>query len=62
MCRKTTERGEGVGTFAFLCEYPNKLPLLFEQLNADYIPVGECPYGDGYAAEKILRYLSEQGF
>jgi len=62
VCRKTTERGEGVGTFAFLCEYPNKLPLLFEQLSADYIPVGECPYGDGYAAEKILRYLSEQGF
>ena len=62
VCRKATERTEGVGTFAFLCESPNKLPLLFEQLNSDHIPAGECPYGDGHAAEKILRHLSEQGF
>ena len=62
MCRKATERSEGVGQFAFLCHTPNDLPQLFEEVNSNHVPFGECPYGDGFAAEKILRYLGEQGF
>ena len=62
VCRKATERSEGVGQFAFLCHTPNDLPQLFEEVNSNHVPFGECPYGDGFAAEKILRYLGEQGF
>ena len=62
VCRKATERSEGLGVFSFLCETPDHLEDLFNTINDDYIPDGECPYGDGYAAESILEYLREQGF
>jgi len=62
VCRKATERSEGLGVFSFLCETPDHLEGLFNTINDDYIPDGECPYGDGYAAESILEYLREQGF
>ena len=62
VCRKATERSEGLGVFSFLCETPDHLEDLFNTINDDYIPDGDCPYGDGYAAESILEYLREQGF
>ena len=57
ICRKTTERVEGLGSFAFLCDSPSKLSGFFEQVVADHIPSGECPYGDGYATDKIVEVL-----
>jgi UDP-N-acetylglucosamine 2-epimerase (non-hydrolysing) len=62
VCRKATERSEGLGVFSFLCETPDKLEGLFNAINDDHIPTGICPYGDGFAAESILEYLHEQGF
>ena len=62
VCRKATERSEGLGVFSFLCETPDHLEDLFNTINDDYIPNGECPYGDGYAAESILEYLLEKKF
>ncbi len=62
VCRKATERSEGLGVFSSLCETPGHLESLFNDINDDHIPNGVCPYGDGYAAESILEYLREQGF
>jgi len=62
VCRKATERSEGLGVFSFLCETPSQLEAAFNAVNDDHIPQGVCPYGDGYAAESILEYLREQGF
>jgi UDP-N-acetylglucosamine 2-epimerase (non-hydrolysing) len=62
VCRKATERSEGLGVFSFLCETPDHLEDLFNTINNDHIPNGECPYGDGYAAESILEYLLEKKF
>ena len=60
VCRKKTERLEGVGTFAFMCLEPEGLEEIFNQVNADHIPVGDCPYGDGYAAEKVYEVLKDE--
>jgi UDP-N-acetylglucosamine 2-epimerase len=60
VCRKTTERLEGVDTFAFMCLEPKELEAIFNQVNADYIPVGDCPYGDGYAAQKVYEVLKDE--
>lgn len=60
ICREETERQEGVGTFSFLCESPNKISSLFDSLNKNYIPNSVCPYGDGYASEKIFKILKEE--
>ena len=60
VCRKKTERLEGVGTFAFMCLEPEGLEKIFNQVNADHIPVGDCPYGDGYAAEKVYEVLKDE--
>jgi UDP-N-acetylglucosamine 2-epimerase (non-hydrolysing) len=62
VCRKATERSEGLGVFSFLCETPDKLESLFNAINDDHIPTGTCPYGDGFAAESILEYLHEKKF
>ena len=62
VCRKTTERIEGMGTFAFLCMGTEDLPGLVKWVNDDHIPdEGErCPYGDGKSAEKICKILKER--
>jgi len=61
VCRKLTERVEGMGTFSFMCVMPEELPHLFTWLNSDnnYVadPAEECPYGDGYAAAKVAAAM-----
>ena len=57
VCRKTTERPEALGAFTYLCKSVVELPQLFNQIKEDFIPEGECPFGDGKAAEKILQIL-----
>lgn len=61
VCRKTTERVEGMGTFSALCEEPGQLTDLFEWFNNNHIPDPnvECPYGDGTASQKILEILKK---
>ena len=60
VCRKKTERLEGVGTFAFMCLESEGLEEIFNQVNEDHIPVGDCPYGDGYAAQKVYEVLKDE--
>ena len=61
VCRKKTERVEGLGTFFELCEDPSELSELFARmLKQDKIndTIG-CPFGDGHAAEKIYNILKD---
>jgi len=61
VCRKTTERIEGMGTFSTLVMKPDDLKDAFEWVNEDFVPDEEepCPYGDGKSADKILNVLQK---
>ena len=61
VCRKVTERIEGLGDFAFLCKHPSQLKDLFYSLknNTTTLMKQDCPYGDGRSAEKISEILYE---
>jgi len=60
VCRKTTERPEGLGKFSALCPGPELLFEMFENMRRTPDPKGECPYGDGKSAEKIIKILLEE--
>ena len=61
VCREKTERGEGLGDFSWLCQDPDQLEDLFHRLKDYKIDSSlPCPYGDGYASEKILNVLKEE--
>ena len=57
VCRKVTERAEGIGTFAYICKEPSDLKPLFDSIisSGEFIVEEECPYGDGKASEKIMK-------
>ena len=58
VCRKTTERPEGLDTgHLHMCERPFDLPLMFNRVNKDYIIDKECPYGDGKSSQKIKNII-----
>ena len=58
VCRKTTERPEGIDTgHLYMCESPKELTVLFEIINKDYTVNSECPYGDGKSSKKISKLL-----
>ena len=56
VCRKKTERVEGLNNFSLLCTSPTYISKQFEQLKKLKLK-GDCPYGDGRAAEKIVKIL-----
>lgn len=59
VCRKTTERPEGIATgHLYICASPDYLGLIFDTLISDYHVNSRCPYGDGTAAEKIGKILN----
>ena len=62
VCRKVSERHEGVGTFAFMCANPKELKPKFDSIikSQEFIVNEECPYGDGHAAQKILGVLQDE--
>ena len=62
VCRKTSERAEGVGTFAFMCPHPNMLKPTFDSIitSGEFIVDEDCPYGDGKASERIIRILKHE--
>ena len=60
VCRKTTERPEGLGDFSVLCDNPFVLGDEFISMIMLDEPTAKCPYGDGHAAEKIVGILSEE--
>jgi len=57
VCRRTTERPEALYTFTHLCKSPSNLTELFNSLKSNFIPKGECPFGDGTTAQKINKLL-----
>ena len=56
VCRTTTERKEGVGTFSTLCQCPKDLYTIFKNTKIEIIDK-PCPYGDGNSCDKILDIL-----
>ena len=62
VCRKKTERVEGLGTFFDLCKEPHELKNMFKNmLNKE--PISDtikCPFGDGTAAKNIYNILKEK--
>ena len=61
VCRKTTERPEGLETgHLHMCKSPKDLNGLFGKLIKNpYIRVS-CPYGDGYTSERVLDILRNE--
>jgi UDP-N-acetylglucosamine 2-epimerase len=60
VCRKTTERPEGINTgHIILCDNPSDLILYVDNIVKDYNINTECPYGDGHSSEKILNIIRE---
>ena len=58
VCRKTTERPEGIDTgHLYMCGSPIELPLLFDIINKESVVNNDCPYGDGKSSEKIRKIL-----
>jgi len=58
VCRKTTERPEGIGSgHLFLCEKPKDLESFVYKINSDYYINNDCPYGDGESSKKIVNIL-----
>lgn len=57
VCRKTTERPEGLGEFSALCPRPELLFEMFENMIRTPDPIGKCPYGDGKSAKRVVDIL-----
>ena len=53
ICRKTTERTEGLGIFSELCYNPYDLKDMISRFMIDFEVNAKSPYGDGFTAEKI---------
>tara|TARA_R110000824_G_scaffold391769_1_gene589765 strand:+ start:1196 stop:2182 length:987 start_codon:yes stop_codon:yes gene_type:complete len=61
VCRKTTERPEGKESGQLsICQSPNDLHGIFQQLIYNYETDGDCPYGDGLSSLKIAKILNEK--
>jgi UDP-N-acetylglucosamine 2-epimerase (non-hydrolysing) len=60
VCRKTTERPEGIGTgHTIMCENPEALREEFPKALLNHRISEPCPYGDGHSAERIAKIINE---
>lgn len=60
VCREKTERLEGVNEFSWICKTPSELTSIFNQLKNHKInKLLPCPYGDGFASQKIKNILCQ---
>ena len=58
VCRKTTERPEGIKTgHLLLCKEPRDLQSKFNHLINNYVINKKCPYGDGHSSLKIKKLI-----
>ena len=57
VCRRYTERPEGLYTFSHLCKKPEELVGLVDVAKSNYRTNAPSPFGDGKAVEKILQVL-----
>ena len=58
VCRKKTERVDGVGTHSFMCVSPEKIKKVFDSVK-DLKIISSSPYGDGHASERVARILNK---
>ena len=59
VCRKNTERVEGLTTHSTLCLKPSDLSRKVK-MERDYGSIASpCPYGDGNSAERVIAILKE---
>jgi UDP-N-acetylglucosamine 2-epimerase (non-hydrolysing) len=56
-CRTVTERPEAIGKSTFMVSNPSELNNIFNIHHNDYIIDFDCPFGDGYSANKIYNIL-----
>ena len=61
VCRKVSERVEGIGEFAFMCGTPEQLKKVYSHVSSmeSDIVKSPCPYGDGKASQKIMEILND---
>jgi UDP-N-acetylglucosamine 2-epimerase (non-hydrolysing) len=59
VCRKTTERTEGLGVFSLKYENLDNLSNLICEFNTNFKVDADCPYGDGFAIQKILTHMKD---
>jgi UDP-N-acetylglucosamine 2-epimerase (non-hydrolysing) len=57
VCRKETERLEGIKVFIFMCPNPSLLQNMIHTISNDYHVNAPCPYGDGTATDKIALIM-----
>jgi len=59
VCRKTTERPEGIKTgHIIMCTKPKKLEKIVEKVNNNFSINERCPYGDGKSSNKIIKLIN----
>ncbi len=58
-CRVVTERPEAIGLSTFMVQFSSDLISTFQFHHCDPEIDVECPFGDGHAAEKIMKILKE---
>ena len=58
VCRKETERTEGLGNFSILCKSPEDVSDVYSKL-PHLLLAGPCPYGDGHASEKVVNAIQK---
>jgi UDP-N-acetylglucosamine 2-epimerase (non-hydrolysing) len=58
VCRRETERTEGLNNFSLLCKNPEELFDTFKKLDSLKM-AGKCPYGDGNSVDKIIKILQK---
>jgi UDP-N-acetylglucosamine 2-epimerase len=56
-CRVVTERPEAIGLSTFMVQFTTDLISTFQFHHCDPEIDVECPFGDGHAAEKIMKIL-----
>jgi UDP-N-acetylglucosamine 2-epimerase (non-hydrolysing) len=59
VCRKITERNEK-SNHIIICKTPSELKDLFNKNISSFEINEQCPYGNGFASEKIIEILKEQ--
>lgn len=58
VCRKTTERSEGLNQFSWICDDFKNLEEVFDKVKDIKIDDSlRCPYGSGDASDKIIKII-----
>jgi UDP-N-acetylglucosamine 2-epimerase (non-hydrolysing) len=59
ICRKYTERPEVLESHGILCDSPDKLENIFNDININYMVNKECPFGNGESYKNVINILEK---